>query len=111
MLKFVDTNADYFHNLSVHLNGVDTTALRPDQRALAGIGWVPQERNIFKSLTVQMALSPQCGFSSTVHGNAIAVEAQRAKIGAGRRHREQRLGLCLTRRLRATALSGRGETD
>ena len=65
---------------SVHLSGVDTTALRPDQRALAGIGWVPQERNIFKSLTVQMALSPQCGFSSTVHGNAIAVEAQRAKL-------------------------------
>ena len=28
----------------------------------------------------QMALSPQCGFSSTVHGNAIAVEAQRAKL-------------------------------
>jgi branched-chain amino acid transport system ATP-binding protein len=26
--------------------------LRPDQRALAGIGWVPQERNIFRSLTV-----------------------------------------------------------
>lgn len=26
--------------------------LRPCQRALAGIGWVPQERNIFKSLTV-----------------------------------------------------------
>jgi 5-methyltetrahydropteroyltriglutamate--homocysteine methyltransferase len=28
----------------------------------------------------QLALSPQCGFSSTVHGNAIAVEAQRAKL-------------------------------
>jgi 5-methyltetrahydropteroyltriglutamate--homocysteine methyltransferase len=25
-------------------------------------------------------LSPQCGFSSTVHGNNIAVEAQRAKL-------------------------------
>ena len=34
------------------LDGKDITALRPDQRALAGIGWVPQERNIFKSLTV-----------------------------------------------------------
>jgi branched-chain amino acid transport system ATP-binding protein len=30
----------------------DMTRLRPDQRARAGIGWVPQERNIFKSLTV-----------------------------------------------------------
>ena len=28
----------------------------------------------------QLALSPQCGFSSTVHGNDIAVDAQRAKL-------------------------------
>ena len=28
----------------------------------------------------QLALSPQCGFSSTVEGNNIAVEAQRAKL-------------------------------
>jgi 5-methyltetrahydropteroyltriglutamate--homocysteine methyltransferase len=28
----------------------------------------------------QLALSPQCGFSSTVHGNDIAVEAQAAKL-------------------------------
>jgi len=28
----------------------------------------------------QMCLSPQCGFSSTVHGNAIAVESQAAKL-------------------------------
>jgi 5-methyltetrahydropteroyltriglutamate--homocysteine methyltransferase len=28
----------------------------------------------------QLALSPQCGFSSTVHGNDIAVEAQRDKL-------------------------------
>lgn len=28
----------------------------------------------------QMCLSPQCGFSSTVHGNDIAVEAQAAKL-------------------------------
>src|SRR5689334_8534510 len=31
---------------SVALAGADVTALRPDQRARAGIGWVPQERNI-----------------------------------------------------------------
>jgi branched-chain amino acid transport system ATP-binding protein len=35
----------------VRLDGRDITRLRPDQRAHAGIGWVPQERNIFKSLT------------------------------------------------------------
>jgi 5-methyltetrahydropteroyltriglutamate--homocysteine methyltransferase len=28
----------------------------------------------------QLALSPQCGFSSTVHGNNIAVDQQRAKL-------------------------------
>jgi 5-methyltetrahydropteroyltriglutamate--homocysteine methyltransferase len=28
----------------------------------------------------QLCISPQCGFSSTVHGNDIAVEAQRAKL-------------------------------
>src|ERR1700727_916367 len=35
------------------LAGRDITAMRPDQRARAGIGWVPQERNIFRSLTVE----------------------------------------------------------
>ena len=38
---------------TVTLGGGDITALRPDQRARAGIGWVPQERNIFRSLTVE----------------------------------------------------------
>jgi branched-chain amino acid transport system ATP-binding protein len=38
---------------SVMLAGTDVTAMRPDQRARAGIGWVPQERNIFRSLTVE----------------------------------------------------------
>jgi branched-chain amino acid transport system ATP-binding protein len=37
----------------VMLAGRDLTAMRPDQRARAGIGWVPQERNIFRSLTVE----------------------------------------------------------
>ena len=35
------------------LDGKDITRLRADQRARAGIGWVPQERNIFPSLTVE----------------------------------------------------------
>jgi branched-chain amino acid transport system ATP-binding protein len=38
---------------SLALAGRDITALRPDQRARGGIGWVPQERNIFRSLTVE----------------------------------------------------------
>ncbi len=38
---------------TVTLAGVDITDMRPDQRARSGIGWVPQERNIFRSLTVE----------------------------------------------------------
>jgi branched-chain amino acid transport system ATP-binding protein len=41
----------------IWLEGKDVTAFKPHQRALAGIGWVPQERNIFKSLTVEENLT------------------------------------------------------
>jgi branched-chain amino acid transport system ATP-binding protein len=41
----------------IALAGKDITRLRPDQRAHAGVGWVPQERNIFKSLTVHENLT------------------------------------------------------
>src|SRR6201994_131 len=41
----------------IRLAGRDITRLRPDQRAHAGVGWVPQERNIFKSLTVEENLT------------------------------------------------------
>ena len=41
----------------ITLDGVDITRLRPEQRAHLGIGWVPQERNIFKSLTVHENLT------------------------------------------------------
>jgi branched-chain amino acid transport system ATP-binding protein len=42
---------------SITLDGADITRLRPDQRAHIGIGWVPQARNIFKSLTVHENLT------------------------------------------------------
>ncbi|MEI2735254.1 MAG: ABC transporter ATP-binding protein [Rhodoblastus sp.] len=42
---------------TITLGGRDVTALRPDQRANAGVGWVPQERNIFRSLTVEENLT------------------------------------------------------
>jgi branched-chain amino acid transport system ATP-binding protein len=41
----------------ITLGGLDITRMRPDQRAHAGVGWVPQERNIFKSLTVHENLT------------------------------------------------------
>src|SRR5258706_4833449 len=40
------------HAGSIALAGSDVTNMSPHRRAEAGIGWVPQERNIFKSLTV-----------------------------------------------------------
>ena len=42
---------------SIVLDGQNLTATRSDKRAHAGIGWVPQERNIFKSLTVEENLT------------------------------------------------------
>jgi branched-chain amino acid transport system ATP-binding protein len=42
---------------SITLCGQDITRLAPHQRAKAGIGWVPQERNIFRSLTVEENLT------------------------------------------------------
>jgi branched-chain amino acid transport system ATP-binding protein len=38
---------------SLCLGGREIATLAPEARAAAGIGWVPQERNIFRSLTVQ----------------------------------------------------------
>ncbi|MGX9393809.1 ABC transporter ATP-binding protein [Nitrobacteraceae bacterium UC4446_H13] len=38
---------------TIRLGETDLTSLRSDQRARVGIGWVPQERNIFRSLTVE----------------------------------------------------------
>jgi len=45
------------HGGLIRLAGEDITALPPHRRAAAGIGWVPQERNIFKSLTVEENLT------------------------------------------------------
>ena len=42
---------------TIRLGDRDITRLRPDQRAHAGVGWVPQERNIFKSLTLHENLT------------------------------------------------------
>jgi branched-chain amino acid transport system ATP-binding protein len=45
------------HAGRITLAGNDITAMPPYRRAEAGIGWVPQERNIFKSLTVHENLT------------------------------------------------------
>ncbi|MBL0088429.1 MAG: ABC transporter ATP-binding protein [Ideonella sp.] len=45
------------HAGRILLDGREIQSLPVHQRAAAGIGWVPQERNIFKSLTVDENLS------------------------------------------------------
>jgi branched-chain amino acid transport system ATP-binding protein len=45
------------HAGRIVLDGQDITGVASFKRAAAGIGWVPQERNIFKSLTVEENLS------------------------------------------------------
>ena len=42
---------------AINLDGQNIARLRPDQRARCGVGWVPQERNIFRSLTVHENLT------------------------------------------------------
>ncbi|WP_128254046.1 ABC transporter ATP-binding protein [Falsirhodobacter deserti] len=39
------------------VDGRDISALSPEGRAAAGIGWVPQQRDIFRSLTVEENLT------------------------------------------------------
>ncbi|WP_418128846.1 ABC transporter ATP-binding protein [Variovorax sp. 278MFTsu5.1] len=45
------------HGGSISLGGQALHKIAPHLRAAAGIGWVPQERNIFKSLTVHENLT------------------------------------------------------
>jgi branched-chain amino acid transport system ATP-binding protein len=45
------------HSGAVVFAGADVSVLSPHQRARAGLGWVPQERNIFRSLSVEENLT------------------------------------------------------
>jgi branched-chain amino acid transport system ATP-binding protein len=56
---FMDTlaGATRQHGGRISLGGVALHSLPSHARAAAGIGWVPQERNIFKSLTVDENLT------------------------------------------------------
>jgi branched-chain amino acid transport system ATP-binding protein len=45
------------HGGRIRFAGADVTRLAPHQRARAGLGWTPQERNIFRSLSVEENLT------------------------------------------------------
>ena len=55
----------------ISIDGHDVTRLAPPQRALAGLGYVPQERNIFRNLTIGENL--RIGFEF-IHRKAPAKE-------------------------------------
>jgi len=60
-------------NGSVRLGSEDLTSLKPDQRARAGIGYVPQGRDIFPNLTVWENLK----ISLVVHGAKVNGQVDR----------------------------------
>ena len=70
---------------TIALAGLDITRLRPDQRAHVGIGWVPQERNIFRSLTVHENLTavaqPGRWTTNTVYALFPRLSERRRNLG------------------------------
>lgn len=69
----------------VRLGGVDLSAAPPERRAAAGIGWVPQERDIFRSLTVEENLTatarPGKWTLEGVYGMFPRLRERRANMG------------------------------
>ena len=74
------------HSGKISLNGLALHTLASHERAgsntTSGIGWVPQERNIFKSLTVHENLTAVARSVSHVTSN-IAAKAFNPDIGRG----------------------------
>jgi branched-chain amino acid transport system ATP-binding protein len=73
------------HGGRIALAGADITKLPPHKRAAAGIGWVPQERNIFKSLTVEENLTavarPGPWTVERVYGMFPRLQERRGNLG------------------------------
>jgi branched-chain amino acid transport system ATP-binding protein len=70
----------------IRLAGRDITHLASDRRAAAGIGWVPQERNIFASLSVEENLSavarPGPWTVSRVYDSFSRLRERRGNLGS-----------------------------
>jgi branched-chain amino acid transport system ATP-binding protein len=69
----------------IALVGEDVTALPPHLRARRGLGWTPQERNIFRSLTVEENLTavalPGEWTARRVYGLFPRLEERRGNMG------------------------------
>jgi branched-chain amino acid transport system ATP-binding protein len=73
------------HAGSIFWKGRDITALASHRRALAGLGWVAQEREIFASLTVEenltVAARPGSWDLKKVYGLFPRLQERRASMG------------------------------
>src|SRR5215831_10746676 len=71
---------------SIRLDGRDITRERPERRVAAGVGWSPQERNIFRSLSVEENLSaiarPGAWTVERVFGMFPRLEQRRDNLGS-----------------------------
>jgi len=70
---------------SIHFRGRDVSRLQPHRRARLGLGWVPQERDIFPSLTVEENLTvsarPGRWTLDAVYAIFPQLRARRANMG------------------------------
>ena len=70
---------------TIRIAGRDVTRFSPEARAAAGIGWVPQERNIFRSLTVEENLTavarPGAWTPERVYGLFPRLRERRRNLG------------------------------
>src|SRR5690242_1446040 len=77
------------------LAGREIAGLPPEQRAALGVGWVPQERNIFRSLTVEENLTavarPGRWTIDRIYGLFPRLRERRANSGAALSGGEQQM--------------------
>jgi branched-chain amino acid transport system ATP-binding protein len=70
----------------IRLDGRDITRERPERRVAAGVGWSPQERNIFRSLTVEENLTavarPGAWTVDRVFGMFPRLQQRRGNLGS-----------------------------
>jgi branched-chain amino acid transport system ATP-binding protein len=87
---------------TIEVSGHDVSRAPPEARARAGLGWVPQERNIFKSLTVHENLTavaqPGAWSPERVYAMFPALRERRAHLGSQLSGGEQQM-LALARAL------------
>jgi branched-chain amino acid transport system ATP-binding protein len=84
------------HSGKIELNGIQLSSLETYTRASIGIGWVPQERNIFKSLTVHENLTAVARTSEPNHHKEIWTPERVYKLFPRLNQRRENMGTQLS---------------